>query len=129
MGRVSFFWRDRWNNGRNADEIAPEVAALVPTRRKNTRMVRDALIEDSWLSDVSGELSIDGWMQCTLLWEEFERVHRDGSRPDQILWKGSASGVYTTSATYNMLCQGRVTWSMAKPIWRSFATPKCKIFG
>jgi hypothetical protein len=34
-----------------------------------------------------------------------------------------------TSAIYDMLCQGRITWAMAKPIWRSFAPLKCKIFG
>jgi hypothetical protein len=111
------------------DEIAPEVAALVPTRRKNVRKVSDALVEDSWLSDVSGELSIEGWMQCTLLWEQLGRVPRDDSRPDQITWKGSASRRYSARETYNMLCMGRITWSMAKPIWGSFAPLKCKIFG
>jgi hypothetical protein len=128
-GETTLFWRDSWINGRNVAEIAPEVAALVSTRRRNTRKVSDALHEDSWLSDVSGDLSIEGWMQCTLLWEHLERVPRDGSRPDRITWKGSASNLYTASATYNMLCQGRVTWSMAKPIWGSFAPLKCKIFG
>jgi hypothetical protein len=128
-GESILFWKDRWINGRNAEEIAPEAAALVPTRRKNTRKASDALVEDSWFSDVVGELSIEGWMQCTRLWEELERVPRDGSRPDQILWKGSPSGGYTARATYNMLCQGRVSWSMPKPIWRSFAPTKCKFFG
>jgi hypothetical protein len=128
-GETTLFWRDSWINGRNVAEIAPEVAALVPTRRRNTRKVSDALHEDSWLSDVCGELSIEGWMQCTLLWEHLERVPRDESRPDRITWKGSALSLYTASATYNMLCQGMVTWSMAKPIWGSFAPLKCKIFG
>jgi hypothetical protein len=83
------FWRDRWINGRNIEEIAPDVAA--PTRRKNMRMVKEALLEDAWLLDVAGELSIDEWMQCTLLWEELRRVPRDGDRPDQITWNGLAS--------------------------------------
>jgi hypothetical protein len=111
------------------EDIAPEVTALVPTRRRNSRKVSEALQDDSWLSDVVGEVSTDGWMQCTLLWEAVERVPRDGGRPDQFVWKGSASGMYTTSATYDMLCRGRISWAMAKPIWRSFAPLKCKIFG
>jgi hypothetical protein len=93
------------------------------------RMVKEALLEDAWLLDVAGELSIDEWMQCTLLWEELRRVPRDGNRPDQITWKGSVSRQYSTRRTYNMLCIGRITWSMAKPIWRSSAPLKCKIFG
>jgi hypothetical protein len=71
----------------------------------------------------------DNQQQLTLRTYFIFGVPRDGRRPDQILWKGEVSGVYTTRATYNMLCQGRVTWSMAKPIWRSFAPPKCNIFG
>jgi hypothetical protein len=128
-GDTILFWRDRWINGRNAEEIAPDVAALVPTRRKNMRKVRDALYEDAWLSDVVGELSIDGWMQCTVLWEEIGKVPRQENSPDVITWKGSASDRYSTKATYNMLCVGRLPWSMAKPIWKSFAPLKCKIFG
>jgi hypothetical protein len=128
-GGSILFWRDRWINGRNAEKVAPEVAALVPTRRKNVRKVRDALHDDAWLSDVTGDLSIEGWIQCTQLWEELERVPREVNMLDQITWKGSASNLYTASATYNMLCQGRIIWSMAKPIWRSFAPLKCKISG
>jgi hypothetical protein len=66
---------------------------------------------------MSGELSIEGWMQCTLLWEQLGRVPRGDSRPDQITWKGSALRRYSARETYNMLCMGRITWSMAKPIW------------
>jgi hypothetical protein len=128
-GESILFWRDRWINGRSVDDIAPEVAALVPTRRKNMRKVGDALHEDVWLSDVSGDLSIEGWMQCTQLWEQIGRVPREESRPDQIIWKGSASRRYSAKETYNMLCMGRITWGMAKPIWSSFAPLKCKIFG
>jgi hypothetical protein len=59
-GENTLFWTDRWINGRNAGEIAPEVAALVPTRRRNARRVSEALQDDTWLSDVVGELSIGG---------------------------------------------------------------------
>jgi hypothetical protein len=128
-GETILFWRDRWMNGKSTEEIAPEVAALVPTRRKNMRKVCDALYVDAWLLDVLGELSIDGWMQCTMLWDELGRVPRDENRPDQITWKGSASNRYSTREAYNMLCMGRITWSMAKPIWKFFAPLKCKIFG
>jgi hypothetical protein len=128
-GASTLFWTDRWINGRCAGDIAPEATALVPTRRRNARKVSEALQDDSWLSDIVGELSIDGWMQCTLLWEAIGGVPRDGDRPDQFAWKGSVSGMYTTSATFDMFCQGRIPWAMAKPIWRSFTPLKCKIFG
>jgi hypothetical protein len=65
-GESTLFWTDRWIDGRSAGDIAPEVTSLVPTRRRNSRKVREALQEEAWLSDIVGDLSIDGWMQCTL---------------------------------------------------------------
>jgi hypothetical protein len=128
-GESTLFWTDRWINGRSAGDIAPEVMSLVPTRRRNSRKVSEALQEDAWISDVEGDLSIDGWMQCSLLWEAIEGVPRAGDRPDQFAWRGAASGKYTTRETYGMLCQGRISWAMAKPVWRSLAPLKCKFFG
>ncbi|XP_071676666.1 uncharacterized protein [Lolium perenne] len=76
-GESTLFWTDRWIDGRSAGDIAPEVTALVPTRRRNSRKIRQALQEEAWLSDIVGDLSIEGWMQCTLLWEAIEGVPRD----------------------------------------------------
>jgi hypothetical protein len=36
--------------------------------------------------------------------------------------------VYSTNKTYEMLCLGSITCNMYKTIWKSFATPKCKLF-
>jgi hypothetical protein len=128
-GRSTFFWKDSWIHGRSAESIAPEVAAMVPTRRKNVTKVAEGLLNNSWISDVQGDMSLEGWIQCIQLWEEIDSVARDADVPDRITWKGSASGEYTAKETYGMLCQGSITWSMAKQVWRSHAPLKCKIFG
>jgi hypothetical protein len=128
-GEKIFFWKDRWINGRSVEDIAPEVAALVTTRRKNARKIAGALPNNTWFTDIQGELSLEGWVECIMLSEEIERVEVDPSVPDVIAWKGSSSGVYSAKATYNMLCQGNITWQMAGPIWRCFAPLKCNFFG
>jgi hypothetical protein len=33
-GKKVLFWEDRWINGFTAEEIAPDLTALVPKRRK-----------------------------------------------------------------------------------------------
>jgi hypothetical protein len=38
-GRLTYFWSDRWISAYTSEELAPEVFAMVPTRRKNTRRV------------------------------------------------------------------------------------------
>jgi hypothetical protein len=85
-GRLTYFWRDRWISGYTAEELAPEVFAKVPTRRKNTRLVAVALHEDGWIDDIPGEMTVELWRQCLRLWEVFETVERDVSRPDHISW-------------------------------------------
>jgi hypothetical protein len=42
-GRLTYFWRDRWISGYTAEDLASEVFAKVPTSRKNTHMVAEAL--------------------------------------------------------------------------------------
>jgi hypothetical protein len=51
-GRSTFFWKDRWIDGYTAEEVAPRVVARVPTRRKNVRLVGEALPEDGWIDDI-----------------------------------------------------------------------------
>jgi hypothetical protein len=105
-GRLTYFWRDRWISGYTAEELAPEVFAKVTTRRKNTRLVAEALQGDVWIDDIAGEMTVELWGQCLILWEAVETVERDTSRPDQISWKGPESGAYTAKCTYEMLCMG-----------------------
>jgi hypothetical protein len=127
-GRKTLFWHDRWINGFTAEELAPEVTAKVLTRRKNTRWVAEALENDEWLNVIEEELRLEGGAQCIRLWEAVDTVQTDGSRPDQIRWKGTESGEYSSKSTYEMMCKGGTSWSMSSPVWSSFAPGKCKIF-
>jgi hypothetical protein len=116
-GHLTFFWRDRWIDGYTAEELAPDVFAMVPTRRKNTRRVAEALRDDGWIDDIHGEMTVELWMQCMRLWEAVEMVEKDVTSPDRIEWKGAESDNYTARGTYRMLCLGSVRWSMSEPVW------------
>jgi hypothetical protein len=127
-GQRIYFWTDRWIGGYTAQELEPEIFATVPTRRKNTRLVAEALQGDAWIDDIPGEMTEELWRQCLVLWEAVENVERDASIPDRILWKGAESETYSAKCTYEMLCHGNVRWSMSRPVWGSFSPMKCKIF-
>jgi hypothetical protein len=127
-GRKTLFWRDRWINGFTAEELALEVNAKVPTRRKNTRTVAEAMENNQWLNDITEELTVEGGAQCIRLWEAVDTFQTDAARPDLIMWKGSATGDYSSKSTYEMLWKGSTSWSMGSPVWKSFAPTKCKIF-
>jgi hypothetical protein len=50
----ALFWEDRWLDGKYIKEMAPEVYALVPKRRRKARTVREALVACSWIPDIVG---------------------------------------------------------------------------
>ncbi|KAK1683355.1 hypothetical protein QYE76_044203 [Lolium multiflorum] len=101
---------------------------MVPTRRKNTRRVAEALRDNGWIDDIHGEMTVELWMQCMRQWEAVETVEKDVTSSDRIEWKGADSGSYMARGTYRMLFLGSVRWSMSKPVWGSFSPMKCKMF-
>jgi hypothetical protein len=127
-GSSILFWRDRWLKGSSVEEIAPALFDLVPTRRKNSRKVSEALHNNGWLSDIADTLDQEAARQCVQLWLTLGDVQLRPDVPDSISWKGSKSGGYNAKETYHMLCRGGVKFSLHRPIWKSRAPLKCKIF-
>jgi hypothetical protein len=115
-GSKVLFWTDRWIEGYSAQEIAPLVVASMATRVRNSRKVVDALQHEDWIRDIDANISMEGWLQCIMLWEALDGTQLDPSRPDCFRWSGSASGQYSAKATYNSLCQGRILVPLHSPI-------------
>lgn len=59
-GSNTKFWKDRWIKGSSISDLAPLVVAAVPTRTRNSRLVSDALVHNSWAQDIQGGLSMVG---------------------------------------------------------------------
>jgi hypothetical protein len=86
----TYFWKDRWINGFTTAELAPEVVARIPTRRKNERLVGEALPEDGWIDDMSGEMTEE------LYTLEGSRICAEGGRKPgpHLLERGGSRKVY-----------------------------------
>jgi hypothetical protein len=56
-GHKILFWRDRWIGGRSAHDIAPGITLHVKTRIKNSRTVAQAMNQNAWINDISGNLA------------------------------------------------------------------------
>jgi hypothetical protein len=56
---------------------------MVVTRRENARKVAEALINNVWIRDLAGEMSLEleGYVKCIRLWEAIERVDRNRPSP------------------------------------------------
>ena len=57
-GTTAKFWEDRWIQGKSISEIAPQLYACVPKRRRKIRTVADGLQAHSWARVITGIIGI-----------------------------------------------------------------------
>lgn len=68
-GRKALFWEDRWLQGKGLAEIAPCLYAAVSPRDRKQKTVSSALCGDSWISDISGALTVQVILEYLLVWD------------------------------------------------------------
>jgi hypothetical protein len=119
-GANTLFWKDRWLDGRCIKDIAPAMFDLVPLRLANRRLVKDALPNFHWISDVNGAISVGVIAEFLELCEVLDAVVLQPGIRDRHLWKFSASGDYTTSSAYKALFLGSVQFEPIERVWKSW---------
>lgn len=63
-----------------------------------------------------------------MLWKEVATVERDTNLEDDITWRWTGDGQYSTQSAYLIQFRGRKTKTCFVPIWKAHTEPKCKIF-
>jgi hypothetical protein len=113
-GTRVLFWIDRWIYGRCAEEIAPLVAGAVPTRRRNNRLVSEALTNNA--------LTFRLRLQSTRYGTQGQSTARYFQLDLHCQWCLFSKGQLSDAMS------GEEEFSMHTPLWRSLAPLKCKIF-
>jgi hypothetical protein len=127
-GTNTYFWKDKWLDGKRIKEIAPTLYAMVPKRIINTHKVSEALLNQRWISDFRGALSLVVLLDFFQLYRLLEDVVLQPGAPDSHLWRLSSSGKYSTKSAYNALLQGAISFEPAERIWKTWAPGKCRFF-
>jgi hypothetical protein len=86
-GSNARFWIDQWLNEKRIRDVAPAVYALVPKRTRNSRTVRDALINLTWISDFHDALSVPVIAEYLELFQELDQVVLQPGVPDKHIWR------------------------------------------
>jgi hypothetical protein len=107
-GESALFWEDRWLDGRSIKELAPEVFALVPKRRRKVRTVRQALVDRTWIPDIAGAPSPLALWQYVQLWVRLREIQLSEEQ-DTMTWLWTTDGQYTSHSCYEALFQGGIT--------------------
>ncbi|XP_071676990.1 uncharacterized protein [Lolium perenne] len=105
-GESALFWEDRWLDGRSIKVMAPEVYALVPKRRRKVRIVREALVERTWIPDIAGAPSALAMWQYVQLWGRLRDTQLSWD-PDRLVWRWTTDGQYSAGSCYDTLFQGQ----------------------
>jgi hypothetical protein len=127
-GANTLFWKDRWPEGKNVQEIAPHVYALISKRVVERRSVQKALINAKWIEDIRGSVSLEALMDYLKLWDIISEVELQVGVQDTHIWKLSNSGQYTAKSAYDAPFQGAILFRPYERIWKSWAPPKCRFF-
>nr|ABA97942.1 retrotransposon protein, putative, LINE subclass [Oryza sativa Japonica Group] len=125
-GTSVLFWEDNWLEGSSIRSLAPAVYAAVPSRLRNRRTVAEALHDRRWVRDIAAALGIQAILEYLKLWEILRAIQLTAV-PDSLIWRWESSGEYSSWSAYRALLSGRIHFEY-KPIWKSWAPPRCCYF-
>ena len=123
-GESTSFWKDRWLNGQAPKDIAPLCYALA--WRKNQNVAR-SLQHKTWMQGLQRINTTEALHQFITLWEKLCLIQLT-QQPDQIKWRFTADGNYSSGSAYAVQFKGShpdFTWSR---IWKLKVENKCKFF-
>ncbi|KAF8694252.1 hypothetical protein HU200_038390 [Digitaria exilis] len=95
-GQRTRFWHDRWLQGKSPKEIAPDLYKLAWRKNEN---VAASLTNGQWkrgLRHLSTTEEINQYVELRGLVREVQL----GDQPDDIAWRFSANGMYSSSSAY-----------------------------
>ena len=127
-GASTLFWKDRWIDGQTIEEVAPNLFKAIPKRITRRRTVAQALVNRSWVADIKGALSVQVLLEYLRIWDHVEGVVLQQEVPDQIRWKLSQNGVYSSKSAYAAFFVGTIKFAPWRRIWKSWAPLHCKFF-
>ena len=100
--------------GRSMEEMAPNLYALIPKRRRKKRTVQEALTERWWISDITGALSPLALMQYVRMWTYVQGVQL-AEASDRLIWRLTPEAQYSSKSCYEALFYGATvsrSWKM-----------------
>ena len=94
---------------------------------RKARTVAKAMVDHSWVSDISGVLSLSGLMEYLELWDALTNFQLNNTI-DQHHWKFESSSTFSSKSAYRAFFIGSIQFELWKCLWKSWAPNKCKIF-
>ena len=91
-------------------------------------MVQKALHGNHWVDLVCPLTTGMEIREYADLWEMIQLQARHTNAEDEITWRWTPNGEYTTKSAYRIQFIGRTKTSLFHPIWKAKTEPKCRFF-
>jgi hypothetical protein len=127
-GANTLFWTDQWLHGQRILDLAPRLHALVKTRRAKKRTVLEVFINQAWMRDIQGALTVGAIVEFLQLWDILTQVQLQPDTRDRHSFRLASNGNYSAKSAYESLFVGSVLFDPFERIWKSGAPPKCRFF-
>ncbi|RLN13367.1 hypothetical protein C2845_PM09G09680 [Panicum miliaceum] len=127
-GVRTYFWSDRWIDGKSIGEIAPDLLAAVRPRTRKQRTIAQGLPNRAWVKDIIGALTVQVIVQYLHVWSLLDGRQLNSSMDDRFLWKWTADRCFTTAPAYDAFFIGQHPIPGARFLRKNQALERCKFF-
>ena len=106
----TLFWTDNWLHGKSI-AFLPQLFSSDSKRRAKRHTVCEAMVQNSWVLDIQGALSVTALAEYLEVRELIVEVQLLPNTPDQHSWRFScSSGHYSTKSAYKTLFIGSISF-------------------
>jgi hypothetical protein len=92
-------------------DLAPNLFLIILKRISKRRAMGQALLNRVWVSDIQGALIVQVLAEFLRIWELVEGTILHPDVPDQICWKLSSTGQYSSKSSYDSMIIGSIRFS------------------
>jgi hypothetical protein len=90
---------------------------MVAAHSKNARTVKDALLDNRWMTDIAGEIAVEEAHEVLLPWIKLRSIELQDDVADTFSWPCSPDGLYSAKSTYDRLWEGTERFAATDCIW------------
>jgi hypothetical protein len=124
-GKKALFWTSSWLNGTTAKLIAP---SLYRKSKRKKFTVHQGLLNRKWIDHIFPPTSPEEVGEFIKLWEAIGAVPINDAVEDEVRWRWTTDGEYSTKSAYLIQFAGRFSKIKITAIWKAKAEAKCHFF-
>jgi hypothetical protein len=110
------FWQDPWLDGYSMAELMSDLYQAVSCRHRRNRMVVDAMVDGTWVHNVTGPRTVAVMMQFAYINQRLQQGTLTTEQEDIWVWCWDSSRVFSMASSYQALFIGQYPILGAKEV-------------